>query len=180
MDISELLDAAKRKRGKLKFVADELGVRPTRLSEWRAGTYKPDATQIAQLAELAELPIFETVAQVEASLEKGAAGKVWERALGKLRAAGIAASVTLALATSLTMGYSNNARAAGSESTLSAKHTNEPLNFKGFFVFCANDLQSDYQSIGCFMFLNSRAALSVFLPDHFQCLGQKTRFVVAI
>lgn len=137
MDIGELLDAAKRKRGKLKIVADELGVRPTRLSEWRAGTYKPDATQIAQLAELAELPIFETVAQVEASLDQSKGAAVWERALGKLRAAGVAATVILTLGTSL--GTSHNARAAGfdgSESTLSARIQKNPVQSMTCGVFC--------------------------------------------
>ncbi|MBY4692617.1 helix-turn-helix transcriptional regulator [Burkholderia latens] len=98
MDIAELLDAAKRKKKTLGAVADGLGVHQNRLSEWRKGTYKPDATTIAQLAEMAELPIFETVAQIEASLDQSKAAGVWERALGKLRAAGVAATVTLGLA----------------------------------------------------------------------------------
>ncbi|RDU96682.1 helix-turn-helix domain-containing protein [Trinickia dinghuensis] len=98
MDIAELLDAAKRKKKTLGAVADGLGVHQNRLSEWRKGTYKPDATTIAQLAEMAELPIFETVAQVEASLDHSQAAAVWERALGKLRAAGVAATVILGLA----------------------------------------------------------------------------------
>ncbi|APR36712.1 helix-turn-helix domain-containing protein [Paraburkholderia sp. SOS3] len=115
MDIGELLDAAKRKKRTLGAVATELGLNQTRLSEWRSGRFKPDATQIAELAEMAELPIFETVAQVEASLA-GDHGKVWERALGKLRAAGVAATVILALGTSLTMGYSGDARADGFDS----------------------------------------------------------------
>jgi transcriptional regulator with XRE-family HTH domain len=122
MDIAELLDAAKRKKKTLGAVADGLGVHQNRLSEWRKGTYKPDATTIAQLAEMAELPIFETVAQVEASLDHSKAAAVWERALGKLRAAGVAATVILTLGTSLAT--SHDARAAGvqgSESTLSAR-----------------------------------------------------------
>jgi transcriptional regulator with XRE-family HTH domain len=97
MDIAELLDAAKRKRKTLGAVADGLGVHQNRLSEWRKGTHKPDATTIAQLAEMAGLPIFETVAEVESSLT-GQNGEVWMRALGKLRAAGVAATVILGLA----------------------------------------------------------------------------------
>lgn len=97
MEIAELLDAAKRKKKTLGAVADGLGVHQNRLSEWRKGTYKPDATTIALLAEMAELPIFETVAQVEATLDQSKAAAVWERALGKLRAAGVAATVILGL-----------------------------------------------------------------------------------
>ena len=97
MDIAELLDAAKRKKKTLGAVAEGLGVHQTRLSEWRKGVYKPNATTIAQIAEMAELPIFETVAQVEASLDHSKAAAVWERALGKLRAAGVAATVILGL-----------------------------------------------------------------------------------
>lgn len=109
MDIAELLDAAKRKKKTLGGVAEGLGVHQNRLSEWRKGTHKPDATTIAQLAEIAGLPIFETVAQVEASLYNGEAAKVWERALGNLRAAGVAATVILGLAICSTMPRSASA-----------------------------------------------------------------------
>lgn len=87
MDMAELLDAAKRKKGTLGAVADGLGVHQTRLSEWRKGMYKPNATTVALLAEMAELPIFKTVAEVEASLEDGEHAKVWHRALTSLTGA---------------------------------------------------------------------------------------------
>ncbi|MBN3805514.1 hypothetical protein GXB81_21020 [Paraburkholderia sp. Ac-20336] len=88
MDIGELLDAAKRKKRTLGTVAKEMGLpNQTRLSEWRSGRFKPTATQIAQLAEIAELPIFKTVAEVEASLEVGDAAQVWQRALKTLNGA---------------------------------------------------------------------------------------------
>lgn len=130
MDISELLDAAKRKKRTLGAVAHELGLHQSRLSDWKSGRFKPDATQIAQLAEMAELPIFETVAQVEASLT-GEGGKVWERALGKLRAAGVAATVILTLGTCLTT--THEARAAGFENHPFRQDINEygPIGFAG-------------------------------------------------
>lgn len=94
MDISELLDAAKRKQRTLGAVASQLGLHQTRLSEWRNGKFKPSATQIAQLAEMADLPIFETVAQVECALE-GENARVWVKALAGLRAAGAATTQAL-------------------------------------------------------------------------------------
>ncbi len=96
MDIAELLDAAKRKQGQLQIVAQKMQVAHTTLSNWRARRSKPSATEIAMLAELAELPIFETLAEVERDLE-GAKASIWDRALGNLRAAGVAATVILGL-----------------------------------------------------------------------------------
>ncbi|KWD88428.1 transcriptional regulator [Burkholderia ubonensis] len=113
MTISELLDAAKRKQGSLGSVADQLDIEQSRLSHWRKGVRKPDAAQILMLAELAGLPPFETLAQIEQELDSKHSA-VWARALGNLRAAGIAASVTLALGTSLMT--SNDAKAADNSS----------------------------------------------------------------
>ena len=94
MDIAELLDAAKRKQGSNAAVADKLGYHYTKLSHWRSGRYKPDATEIMLLAELAGLPPFETLAEIECQLDSDRAS-VWQRALGNLRAAGIAAGVVI-------------------------------------------------------------------------------------
>ncbi|MFL9870406.1 helix-turn-helix domain-containing protein [Paraburkholderia megapolitana] len=94
MDVQELMDAAKRKCGTLGAVAKAMDVNPNRLSEWRKGLYKPNATQIAQLAELAGLPIFQTVAEVECALE-GDNARVWARALASLRAASVATTQVL-------------------------------------------------------------------------------------
>jgi hypothetical protein len=93
MVISELLDAAKRAQGSLGTVADRLGIDQSHLSHWRKGRSNPTATQIARLAEMASLPVLETVAQVEAQLE-GDDHHVWARALAKLRAAGLAGEST--------------------------------------------------------------------------------------
>lgn len=97
MTISELLDAAKRKQGSLGAVADQLGIEQSRLSNWRKGTRRPDPAQIMRLAEMAGLPPFETLAEIEQEIDEKNAS-VWARALGNLRAAGVAATVTLGLA----------------------------------------------------------------------------------
>jgi transcriptional regulator with XRE-family HTH domain len=112
MNIGELLDAAKRKQGSLGAVAQQMGIEQSRLSKWRVGDRKPDAAEIMLLAELAGLPPFETLAQVEIELDDKHQS-VWARALGNLRAAGVAATVILTLGTSLTMVHSDNASAAG-------------------------------------------------------------------
>ena len=97
MNIAELLDAAKRKQGSLGKVADQLGVKQSTLSNWRVVRSKPSATEVALLAEMAGLPVFETLAEVERDLNADQRS-VWDRALGNLRAAGVAATVTLGLA----------------------------------------------------------------------------------
>jgi transcriptional regulator with XRE-family HTH domain len=113
MNIGELLDAAKRKQGSLGSVAEQMGIEQSRLSKWRAGDRKPDAAEILLLAEMAGLPPFETLAQIEQELDSKHQS-VWARALGNLRAAGVAATVILTLGTCLTQ--SHDARAAGFES----------------------------------------------------------------
>lgn len=94
MNVAELLDAAKRKIGTYAEIAKRLGIAPARVSEWRKGTFKPDASQVAQIAEMAGLPVFETVAEIEISVHPEAA-TVWQRALEKLKTAGVAASSIL-------------------------------------------------------------------------------------
>ncbi|NIF53574.1 helix-turn-helix transcriptional regulator [Burkholderia sp. Ax-1724] len=97
MTISELLDAAKRKQGSLGAVANQLGIEQSRLSNWRKGGRRPDPAQIMRLAEMAGLPPFETLAEIEQAIDEKNAS-VWARALGNLRAAGVAATVILGLA----------------------------------------------------------------------------------
>ncbi|CAB3671616.1 helix-turn-helix transcriptional regulator [Trinickia soli] len=96
MTIGELLDAAKRKLGSLGAVARQFGFEQSRLSAWRSGTRKPDAGEIMMLAEMAGLPPFETLAKIEQELDEKHQS-VWARALGNLRAAGVAATVILGL-----------------------------------------------------------------------------------
>lgn len=86
MQIDELLDAAKRKKGSLKEIAEGIDISQARLSDWRAGRRKPDANEIAYLADCAGLPIFETVAEIESQLDSRFSA-IWQSALGKLRAA---------------------------------------------------------------------------------------------
>lgn len=96
MTISELLDAAKRKQGSLGAIAQQFGFAQSRLSAWRSGARKPDAGEIMMLAEMAGLPPFETLAKIEQELDQKHQS-VWARALGNLRAAGVAATVILGL-----------------------------------------------------------------------------------
>ena len=50
------------------------------------------------LGEMAELPIVETLAEVEKELDAEGRHSVWDRALGNLRRAGIAAGVVIGAA----------------------------------------------------------------------------------
>jgi transcriptional regulator with XRE-family HTH domain len=96
MNISELLDAAKRQQGRYQDIADKLGVKPPRLSEWKKGVCTPDTSQIALIAEMAGLPVLETVAEIENSLRPNTA-LIWHRVLGKIKAGGVAAAWLLTL-----------------------------------------------------------------------------------
>jgi len=127
MTLSELLDAAKRKQGSLGAVAAEFGFEQSRLSAWRNGARKPNAGEILVLAELAGLPPLETLAEVEQELDEKHSS-AWMRALGNLRAAGIAASVTLALGTSLTT--SNDAKAAVDHSGKAVRNAPSPPKYE--------------------------------------------------
>ncbi|KVH68484.1 hypothetical protein WJ41_22050 [Burkholderia ubonensis] len=127
MTIGELLDAAKRKQGSLGAVAEHMGIEQSRLSKWRVGDRKPDAGEILLLAELAGLPLFETLAEIEQEIDAKHAS-AWARALGNLRAAGIAASVTLALGTSLMT--SNDAKAAVDHSGKAVRNAPSPPKYE--------------------------------------------------
>ncbi len=94
MDIVELIERAKKAAGSQLAVAEKIGRPHSRISEWKAGRRKPDAADIMLLAETAELPPLETLAEIECQLD-GERASVWERALGNLRAAGVAATVLL-------------------------------------------------------------------------------------
>lgn len=65
MNVVELIEAAKARRGSLQLVAESMGKRPTNISEWKSGKVKPQTGEIAVLADMAGLPILETVAEVE-------------------------------------------------------------------------------------------------------------------
>ena len=92
MTLTELIERAALNAGSLKQLAEAMGKHQNRLTEWKKGTHKPDAHDIAFLARKAGLPVLETVAEIEAQLDDRYAS-IWREALGKLRAAGIAATV---------------------------------------------------------------------------------------
>lgn len=83
MNIDELIDAAKRKKGSMNAVAEGLNMNQTRLSDWRAGRRKPDANEIAYLADSAGLPVFETVGMIQMQLDNRFTS-IWQTALKKL------------------------------------------------------------------------------------------------
>lgn len=84
MNISELIDAAKKGKGSLGAVAEGLGMHQSRLSDWRAGRRKPEASEIAYLADAAGLPIVSTLADIEAQLHPEYAG-LWKKAVRAVR-----------------------------------------------------------------------------------------------
>nr|DAU36234.1 MAG TPA: helix-turn-helix protein [Inoviridae sp.] len=95
-NLTELISKAGDEAGSLKQLAALMGKNQNRISEWRTGKAKPDAHEIAFMAELAKLPVLQTVAEIESQLDSRYA-EVWRAALGKLTAAGVAASVIAAL-----------------------------------------------------------------------------------
>jgi hypothetical protein len=96
MNIRELVDLAAATYGSKAALAREMQKQPPRISEWYRGEQKPDAHEIAFMAKAAGLPVLETVAEIEAQLDERYA-QIWRDALGKLKAAGIAAGVSLIL-----------------------------------------------------------------------------------
>lgn len=93
MNVNDLIELAAKEAGSLKQLAAEMGKHQNRITEWKKGTHKPDADEIAFLARKANLPVIETIAHVEKSLNSRYAS-IWSEAAGKLKAAGIAAAVT--------------------------------------------------------------------------------------
>jgi len=74
------------------------------------GTHKPDADEIGFLARKAGLPMIETIAEIEAQLDSRYS-HLWAEALGKLKAAGVAATVAV-----MAMSAPDGANAAPSQS----------------------------------------------------------------
>lgn len=92
MDLQELIEKAAEAQGSLKQLAASMGKHQNRLTEWKKGTHKPDADEIAFMAKAAGLPVIQTVAEVQSELDSKYAS-IWREALGKLTAAGVAATV---------------------------------------------------------------------------------------
>lgn len=84
MKLVQLIDEAGAQAGSLGLLAKRLGKRQPRLSEWKAGIRRPDANEIAELAEIAHRPIFQTVAEIEAEIEPRFA-MIWKKAVSELR-----------------------------------------------------------------------------------------------
>src|SRR3990167_9528647 len=105
MQIATLIDMAKKRSGMtLGEMAAEIGISQNRITEWKKGQHQPPAGVLAFFAEKAGLNVAETVMEVEKTLDPRFS-QIWERALGNLRAAGIAATVTMAPLTSSAWGF---------------------------------------------------------------------------
>jgi DNA-binding XRE family transcriptional regulator len=94
MKLDALIDQAKKKSG-LTYgeMAAALGVRQDRITEWKSGKHQPRAGTIAYFADLAGLPVLETVAVIEGQFDERLA-PIWKRALGNFRAVQAAAGLT--------------------------------------------------------------------------------------
>lgn len=92
MTLIELIELAAAKKGTLGKLAEGMGRHQNRITEWKKGASKPDANEVAYLAECAGLPVLQTVAEIEAQLDDRYAS-IWREALGKLTAAGVTAAV---------------------------------------------------------------------------------------
>ncbi len=85
MNVVNLIEKAAECRGGAKNLARELGKDPARLSEWKKGKGKPDASEIAYMARVAGLPVLITLAFVEKDLHPESA-ELWDAALGEASA----------------------------------------------------------------------------------------------
>lgn len=84
MNLSSLIDTAGANVGSLGILAQELGKSRSRISEWKSGKFRPDANEIAYLADKAGLPVIETLAEVEAELNPQYAA-IWKKAVRQIR-----------------------------------------------------------------------------------------------
>ncbi len=82
--LKELIEQAETNAGGQKDIAIGLGRSYKRLCEWKKGIGKPDANEIAYLADIAGLPILETVAEVQKELSNDYAD-LWEKAANELK-----------------------------------------------------------------------------------------------
>ena len=80
MNVKELIERAGSAIGGQKALAEGLGMHHQRLTDWKAGRRKPDASEIAYLADIAGFPILETVAEIEAQMSERH-GDLWQKAL---------------------------------------------------------------------------------------------------
>lgn len=92
---AELIEMAAKAAGGKSKLAQLLEKAPARVSEWLSGKGQPSDDDVMLMAELAGLPQVNTLLSVKAESGSKYAAR-WRDALGKLTAAGIAATVTLA------------------------------------------------------------------------------------
>lgn len=117
MDLQELIEKAAEAQGSLKQLAASMGKHQNRLTEWKKGTHKPDADEIAFMAKVAGLPVIQTVAEVQSELDSKYAS-IWREALGKLTAAGVAATVGAVMVMSPQNANASPSQVNGERSTL--------------------------------------------------------------
>jgi len=99
LGIKELIQRAAAAKLSQRQLAKFLGVHEDMVSHWKSGRMKPNAAQIAQLAECAGLPVLETVAEVEAEIDEKNS-EIWKRALRAIQGAGVAVGIaTVVMAT---------------------------------------------------------------------------------
>ena len=84
MNVSELIMKAREKAGGYEPIAKGLNMSKNRLTDWKAGSRKPDANEIAYLADIAGLPILETVAEVQKEMSNDYAD-LWEKAANEIK-----------------------------------------------------------------------------------------------
>lgn len=83
MNVVQLINEAGSKAGSLGELAKRMGKHPARISEWKSGKAKPDASEIAYMAKVAGLPVLITLAFVEKDLHPETA-ELWDAALGEV------------------------------------------------------------------------------------------------
>ena len=68
--IRELIEKAKDVCGSYENLAKRIGVLPPIISYWKSGKRKPDSFNICYLAEIAGLNPLDTLAKVQAEMDK--------------------------------------------------------------------------------------------------------------
>ncbi|MFZ3082785.1 helix-turn-helix domain-containing protein [Rhodoferax ferrireducens] len=85
MDVKTLIDTATKVCSQTQAqLAAEMGKSPARISDWRKGHWKPDASEIAFLADKAGLPVIPTVIELQAEMNPRYAS-IWKKAVSELR-----------------------------------------------------------------------------------------------
>ncbi len=85
MNVKQLIEVAASQIGGQESLANGLGMHKQRITDWKAGRRRPEAAEIAYLADIAGLNVLETVAEIEAQLSERHS-KVWLKALEDWRA----------------------------------------------------------------------------------------------